>query len=243
MWDSEDEMDPVLDSKDVYTDDDGGGGDGPFEDPKWFHKVEYLIDHTLNVSQKHCCFPGWNVSIDEMMRKFKGRSLEMVRINNKPIKEGFNFFSLSDTSTGYVYSFIPSGRTDKVKISNMVVALGKELPDRLNKKYMITMDNYFTVPDAITGMRDEGIGMVGTSRSRRSWPPESIRSIDDDIFNTLYYLNDPNNYRIFIWVDNNVVTMVSNVHTGKEKISRVRCHPRLNIVNRANVQKIWVDKG
>ena len=52
------------------------------------------------------------------------------------------------------------------------------------------MDNYFTVPDSITGIRDEGIGMVGTDHSSRYWTPSSIRNIDYERFNTLYYLDD-----------------------------------------------------
>ena len=71
----------------------------------------------------------------------------------------------------------------------------------------------------------------------------SIHNVDDDIFNTLYYLDDRNNYRIFIWVDNNIVTMVSTVHTGYEKISRIRRSPSVNIINRESVKKIWGDQG
>ena len=36
----------------------------------------------------------------------------------------------------------------------------------------------------------------------------------DDWFNSLYLLNDKLNYLIARWIDNNVVTMVSTVHTG-----------------------------
>jgi hypothetical protein len=41
------------------------------------------------------------------------------------------------------------------------------------------------------------------------------------------------------WVDNNVVTMVSTVHTGHEKIERSRKKPRTTGTNRANLGPVW----
>ncbi len=50
-------------------------------------------------------------ALDEMMIGFTSdRSIEIDRIKNKPIKEGFNFFVLA-TKTRFVISFNPDGRT------------------------------------------------------------------------------------------------------------------------------------
>jgi len=50
------------------------------------------------------------LSLDEMMVRFMGRSLETHRLKNKSIGEGFNFFVLS-TVEGFVVKFTPDGRT------------------------------------------------------------------------------------------------------------------------------------
>ena len=50
--------------------------------------------------------------------------------------------------------FKPSGRRDTTKISDMVLALAREIPNLPEKKYVVTMDNYFTVPDEIVRLRE-----------------------------------------------------------------------------------------
>ena len=43
------------------------------------------------------------------------------------------------------------------------------------------------------------------------------------------------------WVDNNIVTMVSNVHKGNEAISIDRKKPRVTQTNRKNLKEVWGD--
>ena len=72
----------------------------------------------------------------------------------------------------------------------MVVELGKLLPNRENKKYVIGMDNYFTLPKAIKGLRDLGIACVGTARVRIVWTPKEVIEVSDNRFNNFYQLNN-----------------------------------------------------
>jgi len=67
------------------------------------------LNHVNTVSKKLCTYPGFALSIDEMMKIFKGRSHMTVRMKCKPIKEGFKFYAICDSSTGFVYHFIPDG--------------------------------------------------------------------------------------------------------------------------------------
>ena len=53
------------------------------------------------------------------------------------------------------------------------------------------------------------------------------------------------NYRTFRWIDNNIVKMVSNIHTGDstdEQVLRNRRKPRLNEFNKKHVRLIWGDE-
>lgn len=190
----------------------------------------------------HCVYPGFCLSIDEQMKLFKGRSAQSVQMKNKPIKEGFKFFAICDAVTGFVYAFIPSGRLEGDKIVDIVLTLAKQIPLRGadgGKKYVIGMDNCFTLPDSVNGLRQLNIACVGTARGRRGWPPKEIKDINDDRFNTLYHLNDRKDFKICRWIDNNVVTMVSTLHDGSEKIQRQRRHPRITIHNRNHVSTVW----
>ena len=76
----------------------------------WFDKLEVLIDYVRNVSFDLIHTLGTCLSLDEMMIRLKGKSLETHRIKKKPIKEGFKFFVLS-TMNGFILNFTPDGRT------------------------------------------------------------------------------------------------------------------------------------
>jgi hypothetical protein len=163
-------------------------------DGRWYAKAAPLIDHVNKISRTLCKHPGFAVSIDEMMKKFKGRSGQTLRIKNKPIKEGFKFFSICDASAGYVWNFIPDGRLVKWTIADIVLTLTKSLPRRQELHYVVAMDNYFTYSKILSGMRDEGVGCIGTARFKAGWPPKEYKAISDTRFNTLYLMNDVARY-------------------------------------------------
>ena len=80
----------------------------------WYSKLTFFIDHVREVSYSLIHVLGTFLSLDEMMIRFFGRSVETHRMKNKPIKEGYNFFVLT-TKTGYVVNFTPDGRTAATK--------------------------------------------------------------------------------------------------------------------------------
>ena len=76
------------------------------------------------------------------------------------------------------------------------------------------------------------------------WPPKEIRELDEKRYNVIHYMNDKNNFRIFCWVDNNVVKFVSNVHRGTkdETVEKARRRPRTNQLNKVGVEEVWGDQ-
>jgi hypothetical protein len=52
---------------------------------------------------------GQNVSFDEMMVPFTGRSKHTLKMKNKPISEGFKIWALCDH--GYLWDFLFYSRT------------------------------------------------------------------------------------------------------------------------------------
>src|SRR3954469_4470376 len=73
----------------------------------YYAKVEPLLSHVRETSKK-LYIPSSNVSVDEMMVRFSGRSIHTVRIRGKPTPEGYKVFALCDH--GYTYTFLPSSR-------------------------------------------------------------------------------------------------------------------------------------
>ena len=86
-----------------------------------------------------------------MLRKFKGCSAQTYRMKRKPDKEGYKFYALSCSTTGYVYSYFPDGRMEesKNKIYQVVERLLNTVPRTTHLEYLLAMDNYFTQPKVV----------------------------------------------------------------------------------------------
>jgi hypothetical protein len=150
----------------------------------------------------------------------------------------FSDDALCDSSTGYVYDFFPDRRGDTNTIAASVGRLVDTIPRRDTLQYRIAMDNFFTTERVIKMTREKGVGIVGTARNRRGWPPAEYKNINDTRFNTWYVWHE-DDYSICRWVDNNVVNMVTTIHTGDETITQKRRRPKPNNLNRANIQAAW----
>jgi hypothetical protein len=108
----------------------------------------------------------------------------------KPDKEGFKFLASCCTLTGFIYNFIPDGRLNKEKnkILKAVEHLLSTLPRRRSLKYLPGMDNYFTQLVVVAMTRRSNVGLVGTARRQRSWPPQENKQIADWRYNSLYMM-------------------------------------------------------
>lgn len=137
------------------------------QNEKWYKKASLILDHVNEFSKTVYEYPGFNLSIDEMMKLFKDRSHQTVQMRCKPIKEGFMFYALCDSTTGFVYYFIPDGLKVKYKgiVVDSVVEMVKTLPDKDNKIYVVVMDNYFTYGSTLKRCREKGVGLFGTARA------------------------------------------------------------------------------
>lgn len=246
----------------------------------WYTKLETLINHVRNVSYNLIHTLGSYLSLDEMMIRFMGRSLETHRMKNKPIKEGYKFFVLA-TRCGFVVNFTPDGRSAEKekkqeyksdgsgKIQSMILHLLKII-ERLKQKqkrrienheratrnnmqatfseevwqgHCLAMDNYFTLPKVIKTLRDIGVGIVGTARFKRNWPPVQLRESVLSTFNEFHWCVDEFGTLLGRWMDNSAVFCVSTLHKVGKVIKRTRKRPRVNGVNRNHVNKVWGKNG
>jgi Transposase IS4 len=134
---------------------------------KWYTAVKGFLRHVNTVSKNICKVPGTILSLDEMLRLFKGESANTERMTRKPDKdsEGFKFFALCDLHTAFVYDFFPCGRLFKRKTADHVKTLLKSLPGPQLETidYVVAMDNFFTQPEMMKVCRKLGIGAFGTA--------------------------------------------------------------------------------
>ena len=135
------------------------------DEASWYNKVAPLMDKVLQVSRALCKHPGTKLSINEMMKLFKGRSAQTHQMKKKPIKEGYKFFALCNQETGFVFDFFPDGRLENLRIIDLVQDLVNLLPEQDNKYYFIGMDNFFTTEKVMQFLTEKQIGFVGTARN------------------------------------------------------------------------------
>ena len=112
--------------------------DGPY-------KIKPVLDVICGKS-KPLHSLGQNISVDEAMVKFKGRSSLKQYQPMKPIKCGFKIWCIADSTNGYVGSFIvytgKSGEGPTTDLGYKVVMV--VCKDLLGKGYHVYCDNYFT---------------------------------------------------------------------------------------------------
>ena len=109
------------------------------------------------------------------------------------------------------------------------------------KKFCLALDNYFTLPKVILALREQGVGIVGTARARRNWPPKKIGKISQDnaSFNDFFYEVDKHGTLVAKWMDNGLVLCVSTLHRAGHNVNRARKRPRVTVKNKNHVSKIW----
>ena len=80
-WTMEDEQEENLEN----SDDDATI---PSVNEQWYSKAAIFINRINYVSTLVCSFPSFAMSINKMMKKFKGRCIQTFRIKNKPGQRG-----------------------------------------------------------------------------------------------------------------------------------------------------------
>ena len=117
--------------------------------------------------------------------------------------------------------------------------------EKTKKKFVVAMDNYFTLPKVCAMMRECGIGTVGTARFRGTWPPASIRQVNvkDATFNELFWSIDEFGTLVVRWMDNGMVFLISTVHTVMDVAYCLRRRPRVTQLNKGHVNNVWGKLG
>jgi hypothetical protein len=157
-----------------------------------------------------------NLTIDESMVKFKGRSTIKQYMPQKPIKRGYKIWMLNDktkyTSKFQVYTGKVVGGVEKLLGERIVndLMIGLE-----GKNHILFIDNYFTSYPLFQNLMKKKIYACGTIRSNRKYlpnflPDKNLKRGDFD-----YYVSN-HNIAVYKWMDNKPVHMISSLHSPNE---------------------------
>ena len=172
-------------------------------------KVKHFLDLLLHNFQIHFDLKK-NLTIDEMMIKFKGRCSFKQYIKSKPIKRGYKVWVLADALTGYVYNFqIYTGKSaerQKPLGEHVVWSLTRELSMRFHHIYF---DNFFTSPLLVEQLLEDGIYCTGTIRTNRKGIPAELIRKTKMVRGEIKFLSK-NSISIVKWMDRKPVYIMSN---------------------------------
>lgn len=233
-----------------------------------FDKLEPVASY-LREAFKRVVTPATAVAIDEMIVRFKGRSVHTVMMRGKPVPQGYYVLALCEG--GYCWSWLfTSSRVSDEEIVERITSLHlgpeaalRRLLPRLSKKvlylllqlpfastfYTLYCDNLFSNPDLFHVLRAFGIAACGTARSTcRGWPTTFKQAIARKTtrlpYNQQYTTVVHGDVAAIVWQDKNLVQFLTTAHDPQSRafISRRRPQARTTWLKRV-VSEHWGPLG
>ena len=189
------------------------------------YKIRPVIDAICEKS-KMWYNPGRDVSVDEAMVKFKGRSTLKQFQPLKPIKRGFKIWCRADSVTGYIDNFVVyTGKSDEGRTTNLGYKVVMEAcRDILDQGYHVFCDNYFTSVHLAADLLEHGTTLVGTTRPDRTDIPRELinkEALDGVSRGVAVSTILDNKVHCFVWLDKKPVFFI-DTQFGNYTYSTVR---------------------
>jgi hypothetical protein len=156
---------------------------------RWWHisppptteAQESLIDK-IRPLYEHCqqafrafCNPPREMTVDETMVRYKGKSKHKKTVKTKPTPIGYLFYTLA--SYGYLLAFdLSITSTQRSADGVLHSAVVKLLRPWYNTARIVFFDNLYTSPALCDHLRREGLYSCGTCRPHRAGLPPSVKA-------------------------------------------------------------------
>ena len=145
------------------------------------------------------------------MCKFKGKNLMRQYMKNKPIKWGFKFWFQCSSKPGYLYQFDKYlGKKSKTEFGlneSVVLTLCENLK---NSCCYVSFDIFFTSPNLILKLFEDGIYATGKIRSNRKHMPTF--KADKQMKTGEHDWLESDTVSATKWMDNQSVILLSTYH-------------------------------
>jgi len=187
----------------------------PSDNPAFdrLHKVRPVLTQ-LNATWKTAYHPDCEISVDESVVAFKGRTNLSVYKPNKPHKWGLNAWALSDARTGYMWNLeMYTGRKAEVEVGatkKVVLSLCQPLYDTGHHVYM---DNYFSSPSLFVELKARQLGACGTLRRNRMGVPDKVKKTKLKKEGPAVMERDGDGLLYICWYDRKQVNLISSIHS------------------------------
>ena len=138
----------------------------------WYKKVEIFTSQFRSAARSGLT-PGRDLSIDELLVRFKGRSKHTMQMAVKAAGQGFKAYAICHDNYLYDFRFTSpkTGITELVSVSNfsssssVVLNLVDALPLSPIPIHVIYTDNFFSNIDLFIALKKRGYAAVGTAKA------------------------------------------------------------------------------
>ena len=185
-------------------------------------KVDPVIS-ALKVKFQAAYYPNCQVSIDEAMIPFKGRSSMKQYLPLKPVKRGFKVWAMADSLNGYLVDFnVYTGATGERETAlgeKVVLTLAESIKGRHHQLYF---DNYFSTINLFLTLLQQDTYSCGTIRTNRKNFPSEISDETKRLQRGDFSFRQCGNIVATAWKDNKVVNVVSTLSNATDTTSVLR---------------------
>lgn len=188
----------------------------PTGNPDKTYKIRPMID-ALNDHFPRLYNGSRELSIDESMILFKGRSSMKQYNPMKPIKRGYKLWCIGDQK-GYILNFdVYQGKNEALENEFQGFNLGERVVLGLSKKYWgkfrkIYFDNFFTTLPLLERLKVENTLACGTVRLNRKGVPQNLRPTKTMVRGDFDHRISSMDISFFQWKDSKPVCFASNFH-------------------------------
>ena len=212
------------------------------------HDKLFKVLSTLIESYQNSYKMEREISVDEMMIKYKGRLSFLQYMPKKPHKWGIKAWALAEAGSGYCWNFtVYTGKDGTTKDDALGTRVVLDLVRNLaGKGHNVWFDNYYTSPTLCHKLHTSGFGCCGTLRLDRKGIPPSFRAAVLRKGEVVQYTDGE--ILGLKWKDKKDVSLLTTIHNG-DMISikrRMKGGPGGHVIVQKpaaieiNIIRIWV---
>lgn len=183
----------------------------------------------LNANLQYNYRPSVNVTVDEQLFPFRGRTKFTQYIPSKPAKYGIKLWWVCDAATYFpLTGQIYTGKINNTRDVNQGERVVKELVEQYkNSGRNVTMDNFFTTISLADTLQSWRLSMVGTMKKNKTClPPEFKASSRREELSTEFGFGENKMICSYVPKKNRAVVLLSTTHFDNE-ISDIKQKPKM----------------
>ena len=192
------------------------------------YKVRHFITKVVGNWQTSY-YPDREVSVDESIIAFKGRTTMMQYMPQKPHKWGLKAWALCESKSGYAYNWgLYTGRkAGGVEVGLAHAVVMEMCRPILENRHHVYMDNFFSSPDLFENLATKNTGACGTLRINRRGTPNIIKAAKMKKGDPPVICRD-GRFAFITWQDKKQVTLLTSVHNTQTIQKTVRAKDPAN---------------